>query len=76
MSLSYKTSLLACQRMVDSKHFSTSTVTREIRQRKVVAEAKGVPKLLLVQRQTVFFDWNSVQPRAGSLVPCLLYRLE
>ena len=51
MSLSYKTSLLACQRMVDSKHFSRSTVTREIRQRKVVAKAKGVPKLLLVQRQ-------------------------
>ena len=50
--------------MVDSKHFSTSTVTREIRQRKVVAKAKGVPKVLLVQRQTVFFDWNSVQPRA------------
>ena len=69
MSLSYKTFLLACQRMVDSKHFSTSTVTREIRQKKVVAKAKGVPKLLLVQRQTVNFDWNSVQPRAGSLVP-------
>ena len=55
--------------MVDSKHFSTSTVTREIRQREVVAKAKGVPKLLLVQSQSVFFDWNSVQPRAGSLVP-------
>ena len=71
MSLRYKTSL-ACQRMVDSKHFSTSTVTREIRQRKVVAEAKGVPKLLLVQRQTVLFNWSSVQPRASSLVPCPL----
>ena len=46
--------------MVDSKHFSTSTVTREIRQRKVVAKAKGVPKLLLVQRETVFFDYNSI----------------
>ena len=53
MSLSYKTSLLACQRMVDSKHFSTSTVTREIRQRKVVAKANGVPKLLLVHRQVL-----------------------
>jgi len=58
--------------MVGSKHFSTSTVTREIRQREVVAKAKGVPKLLLVQSQSVFFDWNSVQPRAGclSLVCC------
>ena len=50
MSLTYKTSILECQRMVDSKHFSTSTVTREIRQRKVVAKAKGVPKLLRVLR--------------------------
>ena len=45
--------------MVDSKHFSTSTVSREIRQREVVAQAKGVRKLLLIQRQTVFFDWNA-----------------
>ena len=67
MSLSYKTSILACQRMVDSKHFSTSTVTRQIRQRKVVAKAKGVRKLLLVKRQTVFFDCKSVQLRASSL---------
>ena len=59
--------------MVDSKHFSTSTVIREIRHREVVAKAKGVPKLLIVQRQSVFFDWNSVQPRADSLVPCLLH---
>ena len=55
--------------MVDIKHFSNGTVTREIRQREVVAKAKGVPKLLPVQRQTVFFNWNSVQPLAGSLVP-------
>ena len=50
MSLSYKTSFLAGQRMVDSKHFSTGTVTREIRQREVVAKAKEVPKLLLIQK--------------------------
>ena len=67
VSLSYKTSLLTWQRVVGSKHFSTSTGTREIRQREVVAKAKGVPKLLLVQSQSVFFDWNNVQPRAGSL---------
>ena len=40
--------------MVDSKHFSTSTVTREMRQREVVVKAKRVPKLLLVQSQSVF----------------------
>ena len=51
MSLSYKTSLLAWQRMVDSQHFSTSTATREIRQREVIAKAWGVPKLLLIRRQ-------------------------
>ena len=33
--------------MVDGKHFSTSTVTREIKQKEVVAKAKRVPKLLL-----------------------------
>ena len=76
MSLSYKTSLLTRQRMVESKHFSISTVTREIREREVVAKTKGVPKRPLVQSQSVFFDWNSVQPLAGSLVPCLLHRLE
>lgn len=76
ISKSYKTSFLAWQLMVDSKHFSTGTVNKEIRQREVVAKVKGVPQLLLIQKQTLLLDWNSIQPRAGSFILCLLHRLE
>ena len=56
--------------MVEDKHFSTSTVTREIRQREVVAKAKGVLKLLLkLGLISGYFEGQTFEHKSLSSVP-------